>query len=77
MLDLRRLHEPLHSLGEDEEAYEEEEEAVDESCEDLGPDVSIAKLFICPPLGDDGGCEAGEESSAVKEHVEGVGDESK
>ena len=55
VLDLRRLDQPLHSLGEYEEGDEEEEEAVDEPGQCLCPHISEAVLVVRLPLGNDCG----------------------
>ena len=41
----------------------------------LCSDVSVAELFVGPPLGDDRGDEAGHEAGAVEEHVKAVADQ--
>ena len=58
VLHLGRLDQPLHSLGENKERDKEQEEAVDEACEGLCPDVSEAVLVVCFPLCDHCGHQA-------------------
>jgi hypothetical protein len=76
MFHFRRLHKSLHSLGEDEERYEEQEESVDEASESFGSDVAVAVVCVSSPLCYHRGHESSHQTGAVKKHVEAIGDES-
>lgn len=46
VLDLRRLNQSLDSLRKDEETDEKQKEAVDESSQDLGSDITVTKTLV-------------------------------
>jgi len=75
VLDLRRLNESLHALRQDEEGYEQQEQTVDKAGQHLGSHIAVGELVVGFPLGDNRGGQPRQESRAVEEHVERVGDQ--
>ena len=74
-LDELRLVDALDALAEDVEGDEHQEYAVEQPTLCLYFAVSIRVLLVCAEFGDVGGAEPDEQSHAVEEHVEGVGDQ--
>lgn len=60
----------LNRLGHDEEADEQQEQAIDKAGQDLGPNVAVGEALVGLPFGDNGRGQTGQESRAVEEHVE-------
>lgn len=71
---LWRFDEPFDGLGQDEEGDEQQEQTVDEAGQHFGADVAVGEALVRLPLGDDGGGQASQQTRAVEEHVERVGD---
>jgi hypothetical protein len=76
VVHLGRLDDPLHGFKDDEDADEDQEDAVGEAAECLDSVVTVGIDIIATPCAHDTGKKTHANSSAVEEHVNSITDQS-